>query len=410
MSKDALTDFCFHVPFSFTGTVDRENAIVRGVALITGGVTAEGHDLEVDDTTIQQIFNCAVKAVKVPVKLNHGAGVEMLNGYLSNFHLDGNKPRGDWHLLKSHEETPSMLERAEVMPECFGMSVAFKGAGEKIKGGKMAARCTKLLAVDCVTQPAANPEGLFSVDSARKGMAEEPTKKTGAEPTLADVMAELQSMRAELDAQKQFNEQLLASMEEPTLEDLAAMSDEQLTALGLTREEVEAALAEDQGAARAPAASAAPGGAGSELATLQKQVISLQSKFKSMEMAAEQEEVDNAFAVIATKAEALGAKNAELVELAAQKDTEIAALRLSLKTGARGVAPSQEGKTLFGAKDAPAGSFAALLTAKVEELKTGGKLTELQARSQAVQFCVKNHPNEYAEHRANGGTIEFGTK
>ena len=409
MSNHALTDFHFHVPFSFTGTVDRENAIVRGVALITGGITAEGHDLEVDDTTIQQIFDCAVKAVKVPVKLNHGAGVEMLNGYLTNFHLDGNKPRGDWHLLKSHEETPSMLERAEVMPECFGMSVAFRGAGEKIKGGKMAARCKKLLAVDCVTQPAANPEGLFSVDSRRKGMAEEPTQKTGAEPTLADIKTALDSINARLDAQDKFNESLVASMEEPTLEELAAMSDEELTALGLTREEVEAAIAAEGGGEPAPAAGVTKGG-GSELAALQKQVVSLQAKFKSMEMAAEQEEVDNAFAVIATKAEALGVKNAELVELAAKQETEIKALRLSLKSGARGVAPSQEGKHLFGVKDAPEGSFAALLNAKVEELKTGGKHTELQARSEAVKFCVRNYPTEYAEHRQNGGKIEFASK
>jgi hypothetical protein len=34
---------------------------------------------------------------------------------------------GDWHLLKSHEEYETMLERAERMPECFGMSAAFMG-------------------------------------------------------------------------------------------------------------------------------------------------------------------------------------------------------------------------------------------------------------------------------------------
>ncbi|MEA3210349.1 MAG: hypothetical protein QOE70_3406 [Chthoniobacter sp.] len=55
---------------------------------------------------------------------------------------------------------PKMLERAERMPECFGMSVKFKGGGEK-KGLKKFARAEKLISVDCLTQPAANTEGLI---------------------------------------------------------------------------------------------------------------------------------------------------------------------------------------------------------------------------------------------------------
>ena len=36
---------------SISGRVDRDAGIIRGAAVITGGVTARGHDLEVDDET-----------------------------------------------------------------------------------------------------------------------------------------------------------------------------------------------------------------------------------------------------------------------------------------------------------------------------------------------------------------------
>jgi hypothetical protein len=151
----------FETQFS-CGHVDRANAVIRDVTLITSGVTAEGHDLEVDDETLTQMLGCAKERVKVPVKLDHGSGIKDLNGYLDNFRLSGKKLIGDWHLLNSHEETPKMLERAERMPTCFGMSAAFKGSGVKMASGKKAARCFALKSVDCVTAPAANPDGMFS--------------------------------------------------------------------------------------------------------------------------------------------------------------------------------------------------------------------------------------------------------
>ena len=63
------------------------------------------------------------------------------------------------------------MERAERMPESFGLSAAFMGESE-FMDGRPTARCTELLAVDCVAQPAANPNGLFSrrVDTGKTGM------------------------------------------------------------------------------------------------------------------------------------------------------------------------------------------------------------------------------------------------
>ena len=142
------------------GAVDREGGVIRGVSLITGGVTARGHDLTVDDTTIAQLFQSATSKGTIPVKLDHKSGIENVCGYVTAFRVEGNKLLGDWHLLKTHPHFATTMEKAERMPSCFGLSAAFVGK-EEAREGKKFARCAELLSVDCVTQPAANPDGLF---------------------------------------------------------------------------------------------------------------------------------------------------------------------------------------------------------------------------------------------------------
>jgi uncharacterized protein YjiS (DUF1127 family) len=411
----------YHFQIGFTGTVDRNNAVIRGVSLITGKVTAEGHDLEVDDTTLQQVLMSAKKTGQVPVKLDHGSGVKEICGFLDNFSIDGDKVRGDWHLLKSHEETEKMLERAERMPGCFGLSVAFKGKGVPIKGGKKAARCEKLMAVDCVTQPAANPDGLFSavVDTSRRGMDPNDPTKTGAEPTIADVVKMLGAINQRLDAQEQFNQSLIQSMNEPSLEELDAMSDEELEALGLTRAEVDAAVAEaiaggegeEAGEHAGAGAGGGEGGAvASALSALQREIVQLKSQRAADIQFAEQQEADHAFAVVESKVIALAAQNKELIELNGKLEAENEALRVAVKTGAKHVAPGGEAVTLFSAKGAKPGSFEVAVTAEFEALKAKGNMTELKARSEAVKLCVKRHPEAYREYRARGGKIELSAQ
>src|SRR5436190_643171 len=161
------SDLLFHVPFA-CGEVDETQKIIRGVSLMTGDLEAEGHDLHVDDTTLSQIFEWARRRGKVTVKADHkgadGKTFKAIVGYLTNFRQDtgSKKVRGDLELLHSEPLTPKILEMARKMPENFGLSAAFKGKGVKGVGGKNFARCSKLLAVDLVENPAANPDGLFS--------------------------------------------------------------------------------------------------------------------------------------------------------------------------------------------------------------------------------------------------------
>lgn len=186
------------------GKVDREKGIIRGVSIITSGVTAKGHNLEVDATTLTQMKDLGEKAGKVPAKWNHRTGADAVNGHFFNFRIVGRKLKADWKLLKAHPQYEQALELAEVQPETVGLSASFMGENEA-KGGKEYARCSELLSVDLVATAAANPDGLFEarVDTPPGGMAKT-IPAPGAIPdnnepvTLEALMGALTGMRGEI--------------------------------------------------------------------------------------------------------------------------------------------------------------------------------------------------------------------
>jgi hypothetical protein len=179
--------------------VDREAGVLFGVSVITEG-TAKGHDIEIDQTTLEQVKACAdTFSDGVQVKVNHGTGFDAIVGTLRNFRLEGSKLLADLHLIKNHKLREQILDVAELMPASVGLSIAFSGKPEKNK-----ARCTELYSVDFVDRPAANPSGLFrDVDSPAKGMAENLTPEKSilekiktlvmGEPAPAPVNFELQA-------------------------------------------------------------------------------------------------------------------------------------------------------------------------------------------------------------------------
>lgn len=202
---------CFAVSTA-SPRVDATKGIIFGVSLITSGLIAKGHDLEVDKTTLEQMLSCAEArpGKKLPVKWNHKTGADAVSGYLKNFRIEENKLVGDWHLLKSHERYAHAIELATEMPECLGLSTSFRGEDEVV-GLKKFARCTDLVSADLVASPAANPDGFFEeaetppVDSSAGGMAK-PSTTTGAaeqqpakEFSLADVMAGITAINTRID-------------------------------------------------------------------------------------------------------------------------------------------------------------------------------------------------------------------
>jgi hypothetical protein len=217
--------------------VDPDKGIIKGISLITAGISARGHkvdhpedeakpedkrrkvSLEIDETTLEQMLACAEARGKLPVKWNHKTGADAVSGYIKNFRIEGKKLKGDWHLLKSHERYGHALELAQEMPESLGLSVSFAGKDET-KGQRKFARCTDLVSADLVASPAANPDGMFSVpvDSGGDDMAKpiaapaNPAADPTKEFSLADVMAGITQLNTRfgqaeerLDTIEQFN-------------------------------------------------------------------------------------------------------------------------------------------------------------------------------------------------------------
>ena len=171
------------------GRVDREAGIVRGVAVITEG-PALGHGMFVDTTTLAQVMEQAKTYTGgLKVKLDHTASASEIVGYLAGFRVEGTTVRADLHLLRSSPRREYILELAETIPDTFGLSIAFSGTDEKI-GENWFARCTEIYSADIVSEPAANPSGLFQVG--------EITQPTSSDMTPEEIQAAIAAALAPL--------------------------------------------------------------------------------------------------------------------------------------------------------------------------------------------------------------------
>lgn len=153
------------------GRIDREKAVIFGVSVITVG-PAKGHGLFVDRKTLETVKQVADEFKNgVKVRFRHRKSGEYQNvieetgGLLKNFTIDGDKLRGDLHLLFTvpDDVKAKIFEMAEKMPEQFGLSIDFSGKSEE-KDDKKFVRCEELQSIDLTDNPAANPTGLFSTD------------------------------------------------------------------------------------------------------------------------------------------------------------------------------------------------------------------------------------------------------
>jgi hypothetical protein len=147
--------------FAESGEIDFDAGIIRNVSVMTKG-PARGHELMIDDTTLEQVLSAANEFQNgVKVKVDHGGGVFSIVGSVKNFRIEGDKLKADLHLLKTAEKVAHILELARELPDTFGMSVSIHGQHET-KDGETYARCSRIRSCDIVTDPAANPDGLLS--------------------------------------------------------------------------------------------------------------------------------------------------------------------------------------------------------------------------------------------------------
>jgi hypothetical protein len=186
------------------GRIDSDEGVIKDVSLITMG-DARGHGLEVDDVTLAQLKTSmeAASSPGIKAKLNHRSGVEAVFGYINNFSIQGNKLKGDLNLLKHHKDYAQTMEQIATMPGQIGLSVAFQGDKEA-KGGKTLARCKRIISVDLVADPAANPDGMFEtkVDNNNYNMNEPDTDQQDVAELLGainDRLSGLENFQGDLE-------------------------------------------------------------------------------------------------------------------------------------------------------------------------------------------------------------------
>lgn len=212
---------------------------LSNVSILTVG-EAKGHNLLIDQTSLEQALAVALTMKRIKVTMGHGAEVSGILGYIDGFKIEGDRLMGDLTLFNTNE-AQFVQHLANVLPEGFGLSLTFSGVPEQVAGDRFA-RVSEIYDISVVSTPAANPAGMFSaftaVDMKKLQMNEAPVevKKELSEPAVVAVpapeapavetpavveapKAELAEMPADKPEEK---------MAEPTLIDIAAMLTEVL--------------------------------------------------------------------------------------------------------------------------------------------------------------------------------------
>lgn len=173
-------------------SADAEKGVLQGVSLMSKGI-AKGHDIEIDDKTLETIFtSIGGKSVKAFIDHKYSRSVTEVIGYFSGVHRDGDKLRAkQFQFLKSFmrdeaDEFSRLIEIATEHADTFGISFTLGGKPFwKIEGGGEveakydwwndewekpdgaegeypALRVYDVYSADFVDSPAANDDGLFS--------------------------------------------------------------------------------------------------------------------------------------------------------------------------------------------------------------------------------------------------------
>jgi hypothetical protein len=404
MSTSTIAKFpaVYHFESGATSlNVNKERGVIYGVSLITSGITAKGHDLEVDGKTLEQMLSCAEKKGKIPVKWNHKTGADAVSGYLKNFRIEGKKLVGDWHLLKSHERFAHALELASEMPECLGLSTSFRGEDEAV-GERKFARCTELVSADLVASPAANPDGFFeekivgadgAVDSPGNDMADKKQSNGAAsssqenkEFSLADVMAGISQINQRIDG----IEEKVTSFESFQDEVARAFNEEPDD-----EEENEEGAEGEEGGETAERQSRR-----TEFSSGDEALQYLHEKLLSIEDAKESAKIERAFAAYDSKVESLIELNEQLaLENAAMAE---ALVEFQEATGReiQFSASAEGGYEHHLAETAPDGRKLTEFEARCKQFEKDGK-----SETEAITLAMKEDPKRYQKHLQSLGVL-----
>jgi hypothetical protein len=338
--------------------IDKDN-VVHDVCVIQCG-HAKGHNLEVTPESLRQFVEVVERqGGTTKVLIDHKSGVGSIAGYLSNFHISGEKVLADLKLLPEQRDfahTKALIENLSG-PGGIGLSASFVGEPDN---GKVTVQ--QVVSVDLVVNPAVT-NGLFSskVDTANLHMAET------SNPTVEQM---LQGITAQLN---QFNERLGAielnaqdEEEDGLTEEEVAIYQEALNAGlidedgNLLEEEVQEDYIEEDGSDD-PISQA--------FAALANRTIALEQQLGLDRETNEMADIEYRFSHLEQKIE----------ELTAQRD---AACELLEQYQTPGTPPS----TMFDQVFTGTNDFNAIIAAKV---------TEGLSHTEAISFAIKNYPEAY---------------
>lgn len=156
MSRDTYSSALYDAP-----QIDHKAGIIRGVSVMTAGEVPD-RGTYADMRTLQMLkIECDKYVSGVKVKADHKSGIFGTAAYLKNFRIEGNQLKADLYVLESEENRAKLFEMASEIPDTFGLSVSIEQEIEEV-AGRLAIRPTAVDSIDLVTEPAANPAGLFS--------------------------------------------------------------------------------------------------------------------------------------------------------------------------------------------------------------------------------------------------------
>ena len=198
--------------------VDREgNGALRGVSIISAG-PAIGHEFVIDEVMLQQVAD-AINATDngIKTRLSHPwleDAVFYRLGKASNATVDGNKVRGDIVFGKYAQKSPKggnltefVLDLVDEDAADLGVSIVFEPADYEERTDPdndmplaPASRLKRLLAVDIVDDPAANPDGMLSARDTDKTGGKRPPEIIGTNKGLQGEKTMDPKLRAFLEA------------------------------------------------------------------------------------------------------------------------------------------------------------------------------------------------------------------
>lgn len=155
--------------FSNSLRVDRESMVIRGVK-VCGKKSANGREY-----SIAALDKLAGLYEGITVNIDHDRASpnterKMADGFgvLKNVRREADGAVGDLHYLKEHQLAPMVLERAERMPDTFGLSHVAVGKVVRRKGVNIVEDVMAVKSVDIVREPATT-KGLFESQDTEGG-------------------------------------------------------------------------------------------------------------------------------------------------------------------------------------------------------------------------------------------------